>query len=205
MPKDESFDVLLVRAGATPWDAVHRIQGHTDLPLTDEARQAFEQHLDDIDLPALTLIASGKEESVITCADVLASRFESPKRKKSSDLQEINLGLWEGLLESDAQERYSKAYGAWEQDPTTVTPPDGESLADVDHRVAKAVRKILEKASSPIAIVVRPITWGVLVCRAKDIPLSELWDVIETNEPTMQLQMSPAQFKARPLATEAGT
>jgi broad specificity phosphatase PhoE len=203
MPKDESFDVLLVRSGDTPWTAEQRIQGHTDLPLTDDSRAALEAHFDAIDIPALNLIASGKEESTIATAQVLASHFDSSKHKKISDLHEINLGLWEGLVESVVQDRYAKAYTAWLQDPTTVTPPDGESLADVEERVCKAIRKLLEKASNPLAIVVRPIVWAFLICRVEDRPLQELWEIRRDAEPTVRVKMSTSQFKPRKVAAES--
>lgn len=180
MAKREQFDVLLVRSGATAWEEASRIQGHTDLPLSPAGETRTGESLAGVDCAKLTLILHSPDEASARTAELVRARCaEGARTKAVSGLKEMDLGLWEGMLEDEARDRFAKAFAQWRSDPTAVTPPDGESLAEFEARLLPALRKALDKgASERVGVVVRNLAFGVLRCRLTDEPLSKLWTAL---------------------------
>lgn len=183
MAKRQTFRVLLVRSGATSWDESGRLQGDNDLPLSDAGRSAASAVIEGVDASTLSVILTSPDEASRQTAAMLAQRTGARVRKIDA-LTEIDLGLWEGMGEKQLRDRYAKAYGAWSMDPTGVTPPEGETITAAAKRVLPAVLRALDKAGGgPAALVLRPVTAGLVRCRLLDEPLANLWKVLENAPP----------------------
>lgn len=62
------------------------------------------------------------------------------------DLQEMDFGDWDGRLLDELYQRDGERMAAYWQDPWAVSPPNGETMADFEARVDRAIAAILEQA-----------------------------------------------------------
>jgi probable phosphoglycerate mutase len=123
--------VVLWRHGQTIWNAEHRYQGHTDIPL-DETGMAQAQRAARL-LAALgpqAIIASDLSRAAET-AQTLGELTGIPVRHDRR-LRERSGGEWEGLTNDDIREEYPEQWARWD-------PPGGEAEAIVADRFAHAV------------------------------------------------------------------
>lgn len=62
------------------------------------------------------------------------------------DLQEMDFGDWDGRLLDELYQQDGEQMAAYWQDPWAVSPPNGETMADFEARVDRAIEAILEQA-----------------------------------------------------------
>ena len=123
--------VVLWRHGQTMWNAEHRYQGHTDIPL-DETGQAQASRAARL-LAALgphAIISSDLSRAAET-AQALAELTGIPVRHDRR-LRERSGGEWEGLTNDEIRTKYPVEWAAW-------NPPGGEAEEEVAVRFAAAV------------------------------------------------------------------
>jgi len=132
---------VLWRHGQTVWNAEHRFQGQSDIPL-DEVGQAQAERAARL-LAALRpdlIVASDLSRAAQTAAPL--SRLTSLEVTLDKDLRERSGGRWEGLTDTEIRTRYPADHASW-------TPPDGEPSAVVAERVAGALHRIAEATAQP--------------------------------------------------------
>ena len=178
MPKSPDLQLIFFRSGPTDWDEASRLQGATDLPLSASGQASLEDTitaaLADLD-PAPRHVLAAPDEASARCAAAIVEQTGA-KLRTIEDLGGLGCGLWEGRLQEELAERSPKAYKQWKQDPTAVSPPEGEGVLDAQHRILSALSRTLEKVSQgPVVIVMRetPINLVRLVIEKR--PLAELW------------------------------
>lgn len=180
MAKASDLKLLLVRAASTEWDEAGRICGNCDLSASKEGLQALIQAAETLNGSSPPLILTSGDAVSRESAKLLASGSEARVRVVE-DLAEIDFGLWEGLREQELKDRYPTAYRQWEEDPTGVSVPGGESLADAEARVLVALSRSLEKAKElSVAVVLRPVVLGLVRCWLTGRPTCGLWDEVES-------------------------
>ncbi|MFG0251600.1 MAG: histidine phosphatase family protein [Phycisphaerales bacterium JB038] len=186
--------LLLVRSGRTAWDLGGRVQGSSDIPLCPEGRAEVEAALAEADLEKAHCIWAAPDEGSQETAQLLA-RLVGCKIKTSYDLAEMDLGLWEGSLRKDLLERFAKSYGLWREDPTAVTPAEGEPLPEARGRLLRVLEKIVERPTkSPKAMVLRPVMLGLLKCCVSGEPASRLWEVMATQPQCETITVRPSDL-----------
>jgi probable phosphoglycerate mutase len=185
--------VLLIRPGATEYDQQGRVQGTLDVPLCEDGRQEVEKMVDELrDQPVTALYVSPCQAATQT-ADALAVAL-NVKPKTIDKLQNLNQGLWQGLLVDEVKAKQPRVYKQWQEQPETVCPPQGETLGAARQRVQAALAKLLKKhkpegllaivAPEPLASVIRNVLghgeWGDLWHCANAKARWQLIDVPET-------------------------
>ncbi|MBN2375786.1 MAG: histidine phosphatase family protein [Sedimentisphaerales bacterium] len=181
--------LILVRAADTAWQEGHpsadesRIQGVVPLPLSELGKDSLRQMAEAIIGEKPDSIYSSGNESSGPTAKFLAEACNL-KGKKNSDLHELDCGLWQGLKISDLKKRYGRAFRQWREDPTSVRPPQGESLRETTQRVAQALAVIGEKnPDKTIVIIAAMFVSAIIECLLNETPLVQLWQVIDHQEP----------------------
>jgi len=168
--------LILVRDGLTDWNAASRVQGSIDVPLNkDGLRQAkkLAMELANIDIDAVYSSAMARSSEV--AKEIAAVKKLKPKKLKA--LNDLGQGLWQGLIIEDIKKRYPKQYAAWQESPLSVTPPEGEGVADAEKRVSAAVDKIAERhKGGNVCIVSHRIIKAIIKCHylkmnANEIPV----------------------------------
>mgnify|MGYP001814678996 FL=1 len=135
--------IFLVRHGATTLTAEDRFAGSSDVSLSEEGRRqvtSLAQRLENEDLHAV--YCSPLERTVET-ASILASPHQLEPATETG-LREIDYGHWEGLRRSEIETRFADEYTAWQEDPFTIAPSDGESGVSVLNRALPVMRRIVE-------------------------------------------------------------
>ncbi|MEX0876488.1 MAG: histidine phosphatase family protein, partial [Phycisphaerales bacterium] len=167
--------------GETSWDADHRLIGQTDLPMTDEGSHSIADAIRQFkpDSP-ISLVLVSEEEAAVAVGKLLTG--PETRVRTIPELSNVGLGLWEGVLRADLEERCPSAYGQWKEHPERITPPEGESFHDAQDRLISAIVKAMNKAKGThprIAIVLRPWAWAIVRCWRKNETLSEIWDQLD--------------------------
>ena len=131
--------MVLWRHGETTWNAEHRFQGQSDIPL-DETGQAQAER-------AARLLAALRPDVIISSDLARATSTAAPLARLTGlevmldkDLRERHGGCWEGLTDTEIRERYPQAHAAW-------NPPDGEPSVAVADRVAAALQRAAATAA----------------------------------------------------------
>ena len=134
---------LLIRHGETAWNADGRIQGHTDVELTEvgleQARLAAERLRNE----KIDVVYSSDLKRASATGEAVAKIHKLPV-KTTPLLREANLGRWQGMTMQEVAEKYPKEYAAYSKDSINNRPPDAERLEDVIKRCRRFLDKVTE-------------------------------------------------------------
>lgn len=181
--------VLLIRPGATEYDQQGRVQGTLDVPLCEDGRQEVEKMVEELRGQPVTALYMSPCQSAEETAEALGAALNL-KAKTIDKLQNVDQGLWQGLLVDEVKAKQPRVYRQWQEQPETVCPPQGETLGTARHRVQAALSKLLKKHKSdgllaivspePLASVIRNVLghdeWGDLWHCAN---LNARWQLID--------------------------
>lgn len=131
-----------IRHGETLWNREKRIQGRSDIPLSDVgltqagclAERLVLQTKKEDRRPWQALYSSNLTRAKQTAA-VLAGALDNMEIKISPLLRERDLGPWEGMTFDELIERYPEETRAWKADPAKPTVPGIESGQSVNDRM----------------------------------------------------------------------
>ncbi|MCW5748476.1 MAG: histidine phosphatase family protein [Alphaproteobacteria bacterium] len=154
--------IYLFRHGRTEWNAIERIQGALDSPLTEQGRaqaQALgatlrqELRCAGIDLIDVAVVASPlgrvRQTVEIACAaaglDVVCCRFDER-------LREVSWGAWDGLTRAEIERLSPGALAERNDLKWQHQPPGGESYAMAAPRAQAALADLVRLAAA------RPVT-----------------------------------------------
>lgn len=147
---------VLIRSGETDFDVEGRMQGTIDLPLTPVGRAEVEAAIETLrSVPVETIYCSPGEPAFST-ARLIGRALDVPV-KPLEDLDNMHFGLWQGMCINEIRRKQPKVFRQWEESPTTVCPPQGETLDDVNARVSGALKKRLKKDSSFAVVASEPV------------------------------------------------
>jgi len=137
-----STRLYLVRHGATPLSAEDRFSGAANVFLSDEGRsqaKLLSQRLADDHIHAI--YASPLDRTMETARIIAKHHNIEPIARDG--LREISHGHWEGLSRKEVAESFPEEYEAWESDPFTFAPKEGESGISVLARALPVIRDIV--------------------------------------------------------------
>lgn len=136
--------LILIRHGETDWNVEGRYQGQADPPLNDRGKAQARRLAEELEGIGLEVLYASPLRRALHTAQTIAERLDLPLHIEPR-LMEIHLGRWQGLLWTEIAARYPDLFRRWQTEPWEVTPPGGESLAQVQARVYAAVDDILAR------------------------------------------------------------
>lgn len=145
--------LYLVRHGATPLTAEDRFSGAANVYLSEEGRAQVERlsrRLADDDISAI--YASPLDRTVET-ANIIAGPHQLPIITRDG-LREISHGHWEGMSRKEVESQFPDEYTAWETDPFTFAPEEGESGISVLARALPVIREVVVNHKDKNVLVV---------------------------------------------------
>jgi len=159
----KSTRLYLVRHGATQLTAEDRFSGAIGVDLSDEGRRQVGCLATRLAGEPLTAVyASPLGRTAETAAILAAPHGLIPMFRDG--LREISHGRWEGLTRPEVEARFGDEYAAWESDPFTFAPRDGESGLAVLARALPVIRDIVvTHAGETIAVVSHKATIRLLL------------------------------------------
>jgi broad specificity phosphatase PhoE len=186
----DSINLTLIQCGETSWERDDRVHGATDLPLSNGGRAAVQASAGQYDDARPTVIYHPLDEAATETAKIFAEAVGA-KTRVVEELADPDLGLLEGLTDRVFAERFPRRYKQWEDDPLSLSPPEGEDLAAARIRVLAAVARVLRRSKSGrIAVVLHPLGIGFLQCWLGDRPVHELWQVLKNRPPVEQYALT---------------
>ncbi|HEX3659716.1 MAG TPA: histidine phosphatase family protein [Pirellulales bacterium] len=147
--------IALILPGATDYDAQGRIQGSLNIPMNEEGLEEVRKLADELrGCPLEVIYGPADSEPSGETASSLAAALDV-KLKKLDNLQNVNYGLWQGMLFEEVKHKQPKVFRQWQEQPECICPPDGETLAEARERVQAVVGRLLKKhKSGTIGVVV---------------------------------------------------
>jgi len=145
--------LLFVRHGATQLTAEDRFSGATGVDLSDEGRAQVQRLAERLAGDKIVAIYVSPLGRTVETAQILARPHRLTPILRDG-LREISHGRWEGLTRREVEERYADEYAAWEEDPFTFAPKDGESGLSVLARALPVVREIVVAHRDQVVMVV---------------------------------------------------
>ena len=134
--------LYLVRHGATQLTAEDRFSGAANVYLSDEGREQAEHLAGRLADDVISAIYTSPLDRTMETAAILA-KPHALTPTSNDGLREISHGHWEGLTRKEVEERFPEEYTAWEADPFTFAPPEGESGISVLARALPVIREIV--------------------------------------------------------------
>jgi len=182
MAKTTDIRVLFVRTPETDWEKAGRIAGSTDVPLNEAGWQSFRTAVEALGEVRLTAVLCGPDEASQAVARDIA-KSAGAKVKIVEDLGEVHLGLWEGMLRTDLEDKCPRAFRQWIDDPAAVQVPEGEGLEEAQTRLRGALSGGLARAkpeAGAVGVVLRPMARGLIGCVLEGVPTKGLWSMIDS-------------------------
>ena len=187
--------VILIHPGATEYDQQNRIQGRLGIPLCDAGREEIRQALMSLASAGMEVVYSAPCQAAVESAEIIGEALDL-KVKVLDKLQNLNLGLWQGMLIEDVKLKQPKVYRQWQEHPDNICPPEGEMLDEARLRVEKSLDKLVRKHKGDTIGLVVPEPLGSLVrayFAAPDCPLGDLWKPVATGTWEQLSPDTPAQ------------
>ena len=145
--------LYLARHGATQLTAEGRFAGSVGVDLSDEGRWQAAHLGHRLRGEGISAAYSSPLSRALDTARIIGEACTlTPKARDG--LREIGHGHWEGLTRAEVEARFAAEYAAWEEDPFTFAPEDGESGLAVLARALPVVRTIVVDHPGQRVIVV---------------------------------------------------
>ena len=174
--------IVLVSAGQTQWRLEGRLAGDTDLPLTELGHRQAVADADAISALKPVVVRCGPEKATKQTGTVIAHGL-GIKIKTVKELREMDLGHWEGLTLEDFKGRFGRVYKQWRSDPTSVEPPEGESLLEAADRLTDGISRIVKNhPDQTVVVALGQYAWGILRCKLGDANYQRFWEYVDAEE-----------------------
>jgi broad specificity phosphatase PhoE len=176
--------VVLIRSGATVYDEQNRVQGVLDVPLSERGRAEVAQLTEKLAEPLngieLAALYCGPGESVVRTAEAVGKAL-GLRPKKIDDLRNLDQGLWQGLQLDEIKRRNNRVFRQWLDDPTTVCPPQGETVTSALERIKTAIKPLIRRhQNEAIGMVVGEPLAQLIACYLRREPRVQLDDGVPT-------------------------
>jgi len=170
------FKILLIRPGATEYDQQGRIQGTLDIPLCEDGRRQVATMIEELRTQPITAIFTSPSQAAEQTADALGIALDV-KVKILDSLENLDHGLWQGMLVKDVKAKQPRVYRQWQEQPETICPPHGETVIDAEQRLKAAVIKLTKKykAEGLVAVVLPEPVASVFRHLLRHDELGDLW------------------------------
>ncbi len=163
MAEQKTTRIYMVRHGATQLSAEDRFAGAIDVQLSDEGKFQARRLAERLAHDSIAAIYCSPLTRTVQTATILADLHNLPVIPRAG-LREIHHGHWEGMRRADVESQFPDEYSAWEEDPFTFAPQDGEAGVNVIARALPVVREIvLEHRGQNVLVVSHKATLRLLI------------------------------------------
>jgi broad specificity phosphatase PhoE len=136
-------ELLLVRHGETTWNHDRRMQGQTDIPLSDFGRGQARRLADRLERERLVAAYASDLSRAWETATIALGGRDVPLNAEPR-LREVHLGDWQGHTIAELQEIMPDELKRVWGDRVDAAPRGGESRRQLQDRMVAAIRSIAE-------------------------------------------------------------
>jgi broad specificity phosphatase PhoE len=179
----KTMRIYLVRHGETEWNRVRRFQGRSDLPLNEAGSKQVGALASALKNIPLTAIYTSPLIRAVETARRIKVFHPSTPIFEDNGLIEMDLGEFDGMRVQDWAEQYPDFRKAWNENPSTVRIPGGESLKEVQDRAKKTLERItgIYPPDATILISSHNFVNLTILCDILKIPIDRFRDLRQEN------------------------
>ncbi len=173
--------IYIVRHGETKWNAEGRIQGHTDIELTESGRAQARDIARRLAETKLDAAYSSDMKRTRNTAQIILGERDTPLHS-IPELREYNKGVFEGLTVAEYREQYPDLYQASLVNDLDFAPPGGETIRQCQARLSSFMRKVREAHPDDSVLIVGhggSLRSGIVALL--DLPLEANWKFVMHN------------------------
>ena len=158
--------IYLIRHGETIWNRDKRIQGQTDIPLTELGRMQAAALAVRLASISLAKIYTSDLSRARETTEIITARLPQPVPVlPMPELRECNYGLWGGLTYEEISERFAEDWQAWLRGGRIGSPTGGEDFIALGKR-AGSVFDMAIQAGENILISAHRGPIRAIICHA---------------------------------------
>jgi broad specificity phosphatase PhoE len=165
------MELILVRHGETAWNREGKVQGFSDIELSEVGRQQARQVAASLKDSRIVAIYSSPLLRAHQTARIINEYHGVPIHLEAG-LMEMNQGSFEGLSFKELMACEKDFLNRWIADPASVRMPDGESLAELQARAWEVIREIADKGDD-VLVVSHSFTISSILCKIENVSLSK--------------------------------
>lgn len=145
--------LYIVRHGESTWNALNKIQGSSDIELTEMGLMQARMLSKRLRTEKIDAIYSSDLKRAYLTASIIANELNLDV-KKLPELREIAFGVWEGLTVNEIQNLYKDIYDLWRTNPVKAIIEGAETLKDVQNRILNGTYKLIDKYKNKNILIV---------------------------------------------------
>lgn len=143
--------ILLTRHGETAWNALGKLQGHTDIELNDAGRGQARALADSLGAVGVTAVWTSDLARARQTGEIIAASLGLAAPIVEPDLRERRFGVFEGLTREQCATQHPEAWQAWLA--RTGTPPGGEVRELAAARMSRALTRIATQSAGTALVI----------------------------------------------------
>lgn len=143
----------IVRHGETLWNAEGRIQGHTDVGLTERGKEQARATARRLAGIAFGAAYSSDMSRTRDTAQIILGERDTPL-KSVPELREYNKGVFEGLTPDEYREQYPHLYESSLVNDPDFAPPGGETIRQCQSRLSQFFSSLRDLHQSEDVLIV---------------------------------------------------
>ena len=191
--------LILIRSGSTDFDLQGRICGTLDIPLSEVGIAEAHALAARLNAGATALAIPMARPAAIysstaACAQEtsqIIGRAIGLSPRRITDFQNLDQGLWQGMLVEDIRRKQPRVYRQWQENPWAVVPPEGELLEHACSRVEAILEKLWKRhAGESIALVVPEPLDRIVRWLTAGESMGDLWSRDAQREPLVELPLA---------------
>ena len=145
--------LYIVRHGATTLTAEDRFAGATNVQLSDAGREQARRLSERLGREPIAAVHASPLDRAMETASIIAAPHGLTVIADDG-LREMSHGHWEQMTRQEVEEQYPDESAAWQEDPYSFAPVDGESGLAVTARALPSLLSIVRQHEGENAVVV---------------------------------------------------
>jgi broad specificity phosphatase PhoE len=168
--------ILLVRHGETEMNSAQRYWGKTDVNLGPAGLRQAEQLRDRLATEKIDFVYSSEMRRAVLTARTIAS-IHCLQETPCPELREIDFGQIEGLDFAGVQAQFPDIAKMWIDRDPNLCYPEGESLTQLDVRLARFRNRLLQHSEKEVVMVVAHSgVLRTLICQLLGLETRNRWN-----------------------------
>ena len=173
--------LYIVRHGETEWNAQGRIQGHSDIGLTDRGRQQARAVTGRLRSYVFDAAYSSDMSRTRETAEIILGEAATPLQTTPL-LREYQKGVFEGLTVHEYARQFPEQYQASLLNDLDFAPTGGETIRETSARMARFAETLQERHMDDTVLVVgHGGSLRSLFVALMDLPLEANWKFVMHN------------------------
>ena len=144
--------LFIARHGQTAWNALGKLQGHTDIALDDTGREQARTLASVVTDAGIGAVWTSDLCRARETGEIVAATLGLPAPRTEAGLRERRFGIFEGLTRDECATHHPEHWSAWQTN--TTAPPGGEPVEDAVARMAATLARVAGSETDGAILVI---------------------------------------------------